>query len=167
MAQKKQKKRAATAAELRHRRSRSWRIKLPISEAIVEVKEVDTMDLALQGAIPDHLSRHVWEDLADITKDMKPGDQAKALGEHVEMIELVVCASLVSPRCVLESPGDDEITPRDLPYADREFLYQIACGNGGLAVLSRFLEAEERALEASPDGEGVRDEAIADPRDSS
>lgn len=155
----------ASAADVKQRRQKEWRIQLPISELVVDVREVDTMDLATNGEIPEHLSRHVWEDIETITDGMKDKEIQEALANHKDLIHVVCCATLISPRCVLEDPGEDEITPDLLPYADREFLYRLACGNGGYAALARFHEAQTRALEAPQDREGVREPAIGDPGD--
>lgn len=157
------KKRSATAADVRARRTKDWVITLPQSELDVTVREVDVMDLAANGTIPDNLTQHVWDDLATLTDGKTNQERAEILKEHADMIAVVCCAMLVEPRMVLDDPDDGEITPTDLPYVDREFLHALACGQGRLADLHRFREEQERALEPASRRGDVRAATVSDP----
>ncbi len=154
---------ANTAKQFKDRRQASYTITLPQSQLDVTVREVDAMDLAANGQIPDTLSRHVWENLDDLTAGKTAEEHRRLLAEHTELVAVACCAMLVEPRMVMVDPGPDEIEPTDLPYVDREFLWNLACGQGRLADLHRFREQQAGAVEVAPDGADVRPAAVGDP----
>lgn len=132
------KQKAATAAQFKKRRTQPQTITLPASGLDVIVKEVDVLDLLRAGGIPTHLSTYVWHEVTELTEGKTPEKITALLNERTETLGYVVAAMLVEPRCVMQDPGDDEITPEDIPYPDREALWTIACGLGRLADLARF-----------------------------
>lgn len=157
----KPKMQTASAQDFKKRRQAHTTITLPNSGLDVVVKEVDVMDLLQAGGIPTHLSSYVWHDVTDLTSGKSPEKVAAMLNERTQTLGWVCCAMLVSPRCVMEDAGADEITPEDIPFPDREVLWTVACGHGRVTDLARFPDEPDARPDGAQDREDVRPEAVS------
>lgn len=158
----KPKTKSASAQDFKKRRQAHTTITLPNSGLDVVVKEVDVLDLLKAGGIPTHLSNYVWHDVGEMTQGKSPEKVAAMLNERTETLGWVCCAMLVNPVCVMDDPADDEITPQDIPFPDREVLWTVACGHGRVTDLARFPDEPDARPDGAQGGEGVRPEAIND-----
>ncbi len=151
----------ASAAAFLDRRRADYTIRLPHSGLDVRVREIDVMDLVAAGDIPDTLSHHVYEEFPVLTVGKNPREIQELLTERHRIVGLVCCAMLVDPPMTMPDNADPgTISPTDLPWPDREFLWAVACGTGRLADLARFRDEQARAVAAAPVGEGVRAAAV-------
>lgn len=125
----------ATADAFRRLRATPEALTLPASGLTVHVRRVHLAELALSGAMPDHLTARVLERIgikAGRERPDTPDELRRRLAENVELADAVCCAVLVSPRMFPagdgEEPAAGAITPEDMPYQDREHVFLWACG---------------------------------------
>lgn len=156
----------ASAEEFRRQRDATEVLTLPDSGLAVRVKRAHIAELAMAGAIPDHLTGVVLRKLGQqggVEKEPPPATLREALRPNAELIDAVCCATLVEPRMV---PADtpvadhpDALRPSDVPWRDREHLYLYACRLVEASGLARFRGEPARDLDSLADGAQLPDAA--------
>lgn len=129
-------------------------IKLPYSQAVVEVGSVQLDHLLVAGKIPDLLTPLVVESLWSPVGQGKSDDELGRQKGYYELVDIVVTAALRSPRVVENPTADDEIAIAHIPFLDKVIIYQAAIQP--LGVLHRFRAQQESDVDALPEGEDLQ-----------
>lgn len=155
----------ATVDQFRTLARRPIRLRLPESGLVVELRKIHIAELAAQGLIPDQLTGMVMSEMGVEAPPAKsPGDFA---GPLVSCVNAVCCAVLAKPLMRRAEDVEDSaaaLTPEDVPWADREYLFRVACRQEEVHDLSRFPGEPAPGLPGAPDGDGLLDEAERDSR---
>jgi len=138
------------------------------SGAVVRVRECTAVDLALSGAIPEPLSFHVVRETTTMEREAGSiTERGHIRLELAQAIHAVVCAYVTEP---VIWPDDDETAPAgalrisEVPWADRMFLFNLACGQVE-AGLHRFPGEPPGGLAPSPAGADLREATVGDAGD--
>lgn len=125
---------------------------LPELDLDVTVGRPSVWDLVRAGRIPDHLTDIAARGLTGAEDNTTTG---RDLSEFGELVDAVVCASMIDPPVSPDGP----VKPGDLPWADRQYIYAVVARLGGAGELARF-RGEPRGDDAPrPAGEGMADQA--------
>lgn len=155
----------ATAAQVRAL-GKTMLVELPESGLTVEVGRVHIAELAAQGLIPDGLTPIVMRELG-MDSAAKLQSPAALAEQALQAIDAVCCAVLVSP--LMRRPenvvdAEATITPADLPYRDREHIFQVVCRQVEVPDLSRFRGQPDPDVGPLAAGDGLVDAPERDPR---
>lgn len=150
--------RASSAADFKRWRTEGQLMVLPTSGLTVRCQRVHIASLAAAGKIPDHLSGAVLSALnIRDDEDREPPKTVKAAVEKtVELVNAMCSAVLMEPRMVPDPRGEDAISPDDMHYADREHIYQWACGLVEATLPMRFPDRPTADVAPVADGAGLQ-----------
>ena len=154
----------ATAAAFRAQAAAPAYLLLPESRLTVQVKRAHISDLAAAGQIPNELLGIVARVLGLPGASPRPDTLEESARESRAVIDAVCCAVLVEPRMVPEGAdpdgaGGDAVWPSDVPWADREHIFQYAARLGEVRPLARFPVGQAGDLAPLAHESGLGDEA--------
>jgi hypothetical protein len=98
----------------------------------VKLRKVSLMDLATEGGIPEPLVAMIS---GKAKKIELAGDQ---LAEVMQVFEATARACIVEPEVIDGYSADGKLGVKDLPYTDKEFIFNKA--NEGVMSLANFRE---------------------------
>ena len=98
----------------------------------VKLRKVSLMDLASEGGIPEPLVAMIS---GEAKKIELAGDQ---LSEIMQVFEATARACIVEPEIIDGYSADGKLGVRDLPYPDKEYIFNRA--NEGVMSLANFRE---------------------------
>lgn len=128
---------------------------LPLSGLNVEVGRVHLDALLLSGKIPDVLTPVVADMLwSTIGQGQGKEEEIQGTKDFFALVNIVVKASLVSPRVVDTPTADDEISVDDIEFGDRLIIFQLA--RQPATVLFRFRQEQVADVDALPESEAVQ-----------
>lgn len=111
---------------------------LPVSKLEVTLKKVSLTDLLMSGNIPDTLSGLVQQLLKGGGKAVDTGKIFSSLDDMnsvLGMFNLITKLCVISPP-VADEPDDDHLGIGELPFEDKQFIFEWA--NGGANALISF-----------------------------
>jgi hypothetical protein len=159
--------RAASADQFRRHQETPALLVLPDSGLTVAVRRVHVSDLAAAGAIPNDLLGPAMRVLGMGGAPPAPDSLQEQAQENRALVNAVCIAALAEPRMLPEVPPSgkvglhepDAIAPDDMPWADREHVFEYVCRIGRARPLATFPHEQAGRVAPVQDGDDLRDEA--------
>jgi len=152
---------AASASAFRAFTASDAYLRLPESGLVVEVARLHISDLAAAGRIPNELAGVAMRILGDERAPAAPTELQEAVLETRRVVDAVCIAALRTPRMAADAQPEAKgaIRPDDMPWADREYIFEYVCRLGSAAPLATFPHGSPGRLAPVADVAGMGDEA--------
>ena len=133
-------------------------IELP-SGKVARLRKPDLFTLVRAGKIPNALAGKVTEMIKKQKADIADFDAS----ELADLLDIVAKAAFVEPQVVDKPTEDNQISPSDIDFTDKSFVFQYA--QGGTSDLEFFRREQGRNVSPAQDGQELQPEAEPDSGD--